>query len=537
MKIKLLSFLLLTTTISSLSAQPWKTYPYHQPGTLLYFPEDEGRHPAEPMEWWYTNGFLTGQTTGNAYTFMLTYFYNPFLTFDGFRILNIANETTGLFFPETQPCNYPVMSQNNLHINAALPGGVNEEWSTRQDSVGNLIPFEYHLNAQSQNGSIDLVYIAQKRPLIVADSGYLHQGISSYTYYYSLTTLSVQGTITLNGDTETVIGTAWIDRQYGNFNPSTGEKYEWFSLQLSNGMDLNVWNIFTNQNTIPDTSTYRFCSIYINDSTSLSSSDFSIEREQYVFMTGQTRCYAKKWHFVKDSIDLIFTTLHDNQEVTLPFTFYEGSVSITGTVNGTPVTGSGFAELLHNYQHPVINLIAPVNGQTWDGTQPVTWQLLNPDDGRKIYYDVEVSLNDSLHYQAVAQSLTDTTYQWDVSSIPPGSPCWIRIIGYSIDTTLTGNDYAGLSIITGTEEIFTSGQSHFKVYPNPFHNETSIFSEVALKNAQLILNDMTGEKVKEIKNLSGNKITIGNEDLAAGIYFYTIIQNNKMITTGKFTVN
>ena len=53
----ILAFLPLT-----LFAQIWKTYPYHQAGSVLNFPADEGHHPDEPIEWWYTNARVTGLT-------------------------------------------------------------------------------------------------------------------------------------------------------------------------------------------------------------------------------------------------------------------------------------------------------------------------------------------------------------------------------------------------------------------------------------------------------------------------------------------
>ena len=70
------------------TSQSWKTYPYHEAGSVLNFPEDEGAHPDEPIEWWYTNARVTGLETGTEYSFMLTYFHYPVLGFDGFRILN-----------------------------------------------------------------------------------------------------------------------------------------------------------------------------------------------------------------------------------------------------------------------------------------------------------------------------------------------------------------------------------------------------------------------------------------------------------------
>ena len=59
----LLSTALLTLSISTY-AQSWQTYPYHEPGSVLDFPDDEGAHPDEPIEWWYTNARVTGLETG-----------------------------------------------------------------------------------------------------------------------------------------------------------------------------------------------------------------------------------------------------------------------------------------------------------------------------------------------------------------------------------------------------------------------------------------------------------------------------------------
>ena len=47
----------------------WKHYPYQPPGTEIIFPSDEGSHDTSqfPIEWWYANFHLTGQTTGKEY--------------------------------------------------------------------------------------------------------------------------------------------------------------------------------------------------------------------------------------------------------------------------------------------------------------------------------------------------------------------------------------------------------------------------------------------------------------------------------------
>src|ERR1035437_331476 len=100
----------------NLSAQTWKTYPYHQPGAVLTFPNDEGYHPGEVVEWWYTNAHVVGSVTGKEYSYMISYFYYPTLGVQGFRIFNVADENSGQFLKHTDPMNYPTLAQDHLEL-------------------------------------------------------------------------------------------------------------------------------------------------------------------------------------------------------------------------------------------------------------------------------------------------------------------------------------------------------------------------------------------------------------------------------------
>lgn len=261
MKNSLLFLIVNILFISSINSQSWKTYPYHQSGSLIYFPQDEGKHTEEPTEWWYLTGQVIGETTGTHYSFMLSYFHYEYAGFDGFRILNLSNEDEQIFYPDVLPVFYSLLASDSLHIQTTPPGGEPEIWVNKTNTDGTIIPFEYHVEAAQEFGSVYLNIDTFKRPLMIADSGFINQGLNNYTYYYTLTGLSITGQIDFNGIVENISGTGWMDHQYGDFNPYTGENYEWFSVQLSNGMDMNLWNIFTADNMIPDTSTYRECSI------------------------------------------------------------------------------------------------------------------------------------------------------------------------------------------------------------------------------------------------------------------------------------
>ncbi|MFC2130476.1 lipocalin-like domain-containing protein [Bacteroidota bacterium] len=512
------------------SVPDWKSYPYTEDGSILNFPEDEGWHPNEDTEWWYTCAHVTGDSTGTEYSFMLTYFYHPQFGFNGFRIFNIADDTEGFFYTDTKPCNYDILAQDYLNIQASVFGGANEEWVTLEDESSELIPFQYHLAASSQNGSIDVNYNTLKRPLMVGGTGFMYQGKAGYTYYYSQTMLEVSGDITINGVSESINGTAWIDRQYGQFDPSQGEAYEWFCVQLSNGMDLNFWNVFTEQSQIPDTSTYRMCSIYINDSTNLFTSDFELKRQKYSFMPDSAMCYAQKWNFLYEDIDLTITTEYNDNEDPSPFRFYEGSTFIEGTVDGEPVTGVGFAELLHSYENPEINIISPKGYVEWNEAKPVIWQINNPDEGRPLYYDIEIKPNDTVTHILRAQRLEDTIYYWNTTGYGLGTELSIKITAYSIDSVLIGIDETEnplIIIATGVDD-YRKEYLGLSVIPNPF-SEASTLS-FNLPNAvivNLIITNLLGSEVvrvinNEFSETGQHSIDYDATNLPAGVYFCTI---------------
>ncbi len=502
-------------------AQDWKNYPYHPEGSVISFPQDEGRHTGEPEEWWYTTAHLKGMATGNDYSIMLTYFYHPGLGFDGFRIFNIANETAGDFFPDTQPCNYSVMATDHLSIEANKILGT-ESWVTITDTIEGFLPFQYHLEASSLFGAIDLNYNTVKRPLILGETGYFDQGVGSYTYYYEQTGINVTGTIAMGGEEEAVTGTAWIDRQYGNFNPNSGEAYEWFSVQLSNGMDMSFWDIFTEDYHLPDTITYHMLNVYKDENTSYSTADFELQRLKYSFLPGAPNCYANQWRLTssQDEVDLTITVINPESEVTFPFSFLEGSTSIAGTVNGVAVSGVGFAEALHHYEHPVIEF------GDFGMTDAANWSVTNSDDGNPLLFDVEIKANGMNEFTDLVSGISENFIENTIWSEPCAGNCDLRVIGYSVDTTLTGSKEIhkqtnGIATVHISKDLVLS--------PNPVTDKVKIdLKTLTNHGAILFLRNSLGEMVWR-KKLSRGQLSV-EIDLSAyssGIYFIEISEKNR----------
>lgn len=84
-------------------------------------------------------------------------------------------------------------------------------------------------------------------------------------------------------------------------------------------------------------------------------------------------------------------------------------------------------------------------------------------------------------------------------------------------------------------EIYLNDNSII-VFPNPFADQTTIYSEEILNNATLIVSNIFGQVVAGADNISGHSIPFYRENLSGGLYFIRIITGKK-IFTGKVLIN
>lgn len=81
-------------------------------------------------------------------------------------------------------------------------------------------------------------------------------------------------------------------------------------------------------------------------------------------------------------------------------------------------------------------------------------------------------------------------------------------------------------------------KNNLKVIPNPFHNEAKIVIKNYKKdiNISVIVYDLTGRQVMQIKNIHTDEISIKRNNLPNGMYSYKIIGDDTFRGMGKFIV-
>ena len=86
------------------------------------------------------------------------------------------------------------------------------------------------------------------------------------------------------------------------------------------------------------------------------------------------------------------------------------------------------------------------------------------------------------------------------------------------------------------EVAFSNGQLLLRNYPNPFNNETTIEVQVddRLMEPKLVIYDLVGNVISELKLYSGfNSLNISDKDIKSGVYFYSLVSQDKRIATEK----
>ena len=74
------------------------------------------------------------------------------------------------------------------------------------------------------------------------------------------------------------------------------------------------------------------------------------------------------------------------------------------------------------------------------------------------------------------------------------------------------------------------------IFPNPFSTQTTLKTDNLLKNATLTVYNLYGQTVKEIKNILRQTVIISRDNLASGLYFVRLTENNKTLAVDKLVI-
>jgi hypothetical protein len=97
--------------------------------------------------------------------------------------------------------------------------------------------------------------------------------------------------------------------------------------------------------------------------------------------------------------------------------------------------------------------------------------------------------------------------------------------------------HANPALAENTETIESTSSA---IYPNPFNQAAVLKLDAAIDlstPATLFVFDLSGRIVNRVDEITSQETTISAGEMANGIYFYEVIQNGNILTTGKMMIN
>ncbi len=347
--------LLLIVTNQAMSAEKIGFKPA-LPGWKFEFPRDHRVHREFKTEWWYYNGQLKGPE-GQTFGYQVTFFRI------GLVPGPMPKEGSLWHIREVYMAHVAVTDIHNQNFyyqekagraNLGLAGADMsryrvwvENWQVLEEGKG------HRLEAGEGDLSLSLNLVPTGPPLIHGLEGISRKGtgVGRASHYYSMTRMETQGHIKLKGRNIQVTGLSWMDHEFGsNQLEETQIGWDWFSLQLDNGMDLMIYQLRHEDGRVDSNSSGTLAG---PDSRKihLSLSEMRLRVLKLWKSSRSGALYPASWeiYLPQHDLRLELVPLMADQELMTPkstrITYWEGIVGVKGSHKGRVVEGNGYVEM------------------------------------------------------------------------------------------------------------------------------------------------------------------------------------------------
>ena len=328
------------------------------PGYALQFPADHAAHPDYRTEWWYYTGHLQ-TTTGKRYGYQLTFFrhrvdssgptLNPSKWFaDNVYMAHLAiTDETARRFVYGEKLNRAALglagaSEQRYHV-------WNEDW------LAERLGLVQHVAGEIPGYKLNLIVTPVKPPVLhgAAQDGLSQkgEGTGHASYYYSFTRLKTEGVLQTSEGAFEVEGISWMDHEFSSSQLTESQVgWDWFSVQLANNYELMLYHMRQRDGSIDP---YSSGTLVRPDGTSLHlrRDDMQVQAHGQWKSPKSGAVYPQRWTIRIPAVDLTLSlepVLAEQELITdnsTRVTYWEGSVSVRGSMQGQVTEGVGYVEL------------------------------------------------------------------------------------------------------------------------------------------------------------------------------------------------
>jgi predicted secreted hydrolase len=337
--------------LSPLAAQ----YRTAVPGYRFEFPRDYFDHSDFQTEWWYYTGNLKS-ANGHRFGFELTFFRQA-VSRDPAQVS--AWDVRDIYL--THLALSDLDGQKFYHserINRAGPGIAGISASTARIWNGNWQVqwqgSDQNLQAIEKQFQLHLALHPEKPPVLHGENGLSQksEGAGHASYYFSLTRLTANGQLDLNGERFELSGIAWMDHEFFTHQLEQDQVgWDWLSLQLDDKTELMLFRIRRKDGSIDPFSAGTYVDAQ-GQSTHLRAADFALQPLDQRWTSPATHVtYPIAWKISipKSETELEANTPLASQELTgktkIAPSYWEGAITLKGHRGKTPLSGVGYLEM------------------------------------------------------------------------------------------------------------------------------------------------------------------------------------------------
>ena len=339
-------------------AEDLKIFRQALPGYKYKFPRDFYSHDNFRIEWWYYTGNLKSEDESRFFGYQLTFFRvaldgkNQISNPSQWKVDHIyfahmtLTDITGEKFHYFERISRKGIGNAGADSNRLMVW--NEDWFLTDKNNA------HNLKAVELGTGIDLRLVPVKGVVVHGKNGISRKGSEqgNASHYFSYTHMKTTGTVFLKGRSFKVFGTSWMDREYSSNQLNKNlSGWDWFSIKLDNNVELMLYQL---RRKTGEADPYSSGSIVLSDGRSrhIKKGDFTITPMGKWTSKKSNITYPAGWIIELPDSDTELTLLPDlpDQELynlrSIYTSYWEGSVSIKGTVSGKKIKGKGYVELV-----------------------------------------------------------------------------------------------------------------------------------------------------------------------------------------------
>jgi predicted secreted hydrolase len=346
----LIFFFLFLQTVNAETA-----YKQALPGYSYQFPRDDFSHDEFRIEWWYYTGNLKDKKD-RSFGYQLTFFRiglnedNPVSNPSSWKIdhLYFAHMTVSDIHDEKFHYFERINRKGVKNAGAASDKMHvwNENWSLTSNNN------THHLQAIEKGTGIDLKLTPIKNRILHGKDGVSKKGngFGNASHYFSFPRMKTIGKLFLKGEEIAVSGTSWMDHEFSSNQLNDNlVGWDWFSIKLNNQIELMLYQLRDIKGGKDPHSSGTLVSPD-GKTRHILNKEFSITPKQFWTSPHTKATYPASWTLTLPEGVLNVTVDFLDQELfnlrSISGSYWEGSVSIKGKLQGQTVSGKGYVELV-----------------------------------------------------------------------------------------------------------------------------------------------------------------------------------------------